>query len=189
MNINIDNLSLVIIIFFLAVNLLAFFIMLLDKTKAQIKDAERISEGMLFFMATAFGSLGVYAGMFAFHHKTRKWYFRIGIPMLIIENCAFLFLVYLFLSSSNLLPQIMYYLYILKCADKTLYTGITTNLERRLSEHNGSKLGARYTSARRPVKIVYSRKFKSRSTASKEEARIKKLKKLEKLELIKKFKK
>jgi len=79
----------------------------------------------------------------------------------------------------------MYYVYILKCADKTLYTGITTNLNRRVEEHNNSKLGARYTSSRRPVKIVYSKKFKNRSTASKEEARIKKLKKGEKLELIK----
>ncbi len=80
----------------------------------------------------------------------------------------------------------MYYLYILKCADKTLYTGITTDLKRRVVEHNDSKLGAKYTSSRRPVKIVYSRKFKNRSSASKEEARIKKLKRGKKLDLIKK---
>lgn len=78
----------------------------------------------------------------------------------------------------------MYYLYILKCADKTLYTGITTDLKRRIAEHNDTNLGAKYTSARRPVKLVYSRKFKNRSMASKEESRIKKLKKSEKLELI-----
>jgi putative endonuclease len=80
----------------------------------------------------------------------------------------------------------MYYIYILKCSDNTLYTGITTDLERRIVEHNSSKLGARYTSSRRPVKLVYSKKFKNRSLASKEEARIKKLKRVEKLELIKK---
>lgn len=80
----------------------------------------------------------------------------------------------------------MYYLYILKCADKTLYTGITTDLKRRVIEHNSSKLGAKYTSSRKPVKLVYSKKLKNRSTASKEEARIKKLKRIEKLELIKK---
>ncbi len=79
----------------------------------------------------------------------------------------------------------MYHLYILKCADGSLYTGITTDLKRRLEEHNSSKLGAKYTSARRPVKMVYSRRFKNRSNASKEEARIKSLKKEEKLELIK----
>jgi putative endonuclease len=81
----------------------------------------------------------------------------------------------------------MYYLYILKCADKTLYTGITTDLRRRIAEHNERKLGAKYTSSRQPVKLVYSRKFKNRSLASKEEARIKKLKKYQKLELIKKY--
>lgn len=81
----------------------------------------------------------------------------------------------------------MYFLYILKCADETLYTGITTDLKRRISEHNDSKLGARYTASRRPVKIAYSKKFKSRSFASAEEARIKKMKKSEKLKLIKKF--
>lgn len=82
----------------------------------------------------------------------------------------------------------MYYLYILKCSNKTLYTGITTNLKRRVIEHNSSKLGAKYTSSRRPVKLVYSKKFKNRSTASREETRIKKLKREKKLELIKKNK-
>ncbi len=78
----------------------------------------------------------------------------------------------------------LYYLYILKCAYETLYTGITTDLKRRLVEHNSTKFGAKYTAVRRPVKIVFSKKFKNRSLASKEEARIKKLKKSEKLKLI-----
>jgi putative endonuclease len=79
----------------------------------------------------------------------------------------------------------MYYLYILKCKDGTLYTGITTDLQRRVAEHNGVKLGAKYTASRRPVKLVFSQKFKNRSLASKAEARIKNLKKSEKLALIK----
>lgn len=83
----------------------------------------------------------------------------------------------------------MYHLYILSCADKTLYTGITTDLERRVAEHNGAKLGAKYTRARRPVKMVYSKKFKNRSAAARQEARIKKLSRIEKLELIKKARK
>ncbi len=83
----------------------------------------------------------------------------------------------------------MYYLYILKCADSTLYTGITTDLKRRIVEHNNTKLGAKYTFSRKPVKLVYSKKFKNRSTAAKEEARIKRLKKSQKLELIKKVSK
>lgn len=80
----------------------------------------------------------------------------------------------------------MYHLYILECVDQTLYTGITTDLTRRINEHNTTKRGAKYTSSRRPVKVVFSKRFKSRSLASVEEARIKKLTKLEKLSLIKK---
>lgn len=83
----------------------------------------------------------------------------------------------------------MYYLYILKCKDGTLYTGITTDVSRRVSEHNSSTKGAKYTKPRRPVVLVYSKKFKNRSIASKEEARIKSLSKLEKETLIQKKKK
>ncbi len=78
----------------------------------------------------------------------------------------------------------MYYLYILQCADDSLYTGITVDVDRRLSEHNDSKLGAKYTKARRPVVLVYAKEFVDRSTASKEENRIKQLSRAEKLELI-----
>ena len=81
----------------------------------------------------------------------------------------------------------MYYLYILQCADKSLYAGITVDLERRLKEHNQSNLGAKYTMARRPVKLVYSKKFLNRSLASKAENRIKKLSREEKIELIKDY--
>ena len=84
---------------FLAINILAFLIMLVDKIKARKSGAERISEGMLFFLATAFGSLGVYAGMFAFHHKTRKWYFLVGIPLLFIQNLSLAYIIFTFLSS------------------------------------------------------------------------------------------
>ena len=83
----------------------------------------------------------------------------------------------------------MYYLYILKCSDKTLYTGITTDLKRRLFEHNFLSKGATYTKARRPVQIVFSKKFKNRSLASKEESRIKSLDRKEKMLIIAKRKK
>ena len=79
----------------------------------------------------------------------------------------------------------MYFLYILKCSDQTFYTGITTNIERRIKEHNNSKLGAKYTKVRRPVKLVYSKEFENRSFASIEEARIKKLSRVQKIEFIK----
>jgi len=78
----------------------------------------------------------------------------------------------------------MWQVYILQCADKTLYTGITTDLTRRVDEHNNSALGARYTRARRPVHLVYARNFIDRSLAAKEERRIKRLSKREKLILI-----
>lgn len=80
----------------------------------------------------------------------------------------------------------MYYLYILKCADNTLYTGITTDLERRVLEHNTSKKWAKYTSARRPVTLVYSKEYENRSEATKGELEIKKMKREEKENLIKK---
>lgn len=78
----------------------------------------------------------------------------------------------------------MYYLYILKCSDDTLYTGIAVDLQRRLREHNNSKLGSKYTRVRRPVELVYAKEYSDRSSASKEESRIKKLTRLEKLKLI-----
>lgn len=78
----------------------------------------------------------------------------------------------------------MYYVYIVKCADKTLYSGITTDLVRRMHEHNFSKKGAKYTASRRPVKLVYTKKFTNRSKASVAESKIKKLSRIEKLKLI-----
>lgn len=86
-----------IIIFFAVINAAAFFVMLLDKVQARKKNAERISEGMLFFLAAAFGSVGVFAGMLAFRHKTQKWHFLIGIPLLMLENCASLYVMHTFL--------------------------------------------------------------------------------------------
>lgn len=89
------------IIYFLAplllINLIAFIIMLVDKVKSTKSGAGRISEGMLFFMATIFASFGVYLGMFVFRHKTQKWYFLIGIPILMFENLATAYQLYLWL--------------------------------------------------------------------------------------------
>ena len=78
----------------------------------------------------------------------------------------------------------MWHVYILQCADDTFYTGITTDIERRLSEHNLTDKWAKYTKARRPVLLVYTSKFPDRSTASIEEARIKKLSRKDKIQLI-----
>lgn len=77
----------------------------------------------------------------------------------------------------------MYYLYILRCADGTLYTGITVDLARRVTEHNTSSRGAKYARGRRPVTLVFSKRFRNRSAASAAESRIKKLSRAEKFEL------
>jgi len=77
-----------------------------------------------------------------------------------------------------------YFVYIVECADTTLYTGITTDLERRLSEHNQSEKWAKYTRVRRPVMLVYSEKHASRSEVCKREYAIKQLSREEKIKLI-----
>ncbi len=77
-----------------------------------------------------------------------------------------------------------YFVYIVKCADKTFYTGTTNNLEKRLLAHNILKTGARYTKSRRPVRLVYSENCKTKSRALKREHAVKKLTRKEKVALI-----
>ena len=78
-----------------------------------------------------------------------------------------------------------WWVYMLLCADDSLYTGITTNVDRRVSEHNGnSASAAKYTRSRRPVKLIYLEAAKCRSTASKREFSIKRLHTAQKHELI-----
>jgi putative endonuclease len=78
-----------------------------------------------------------------------------------------------------------YLVYIVKCSDDSLYTGITTNLEKRIKEHNGEiKGGAIYTRSRRPVILRYSEKFKNRSDALKREYEIKQMKRGVKAKLL-----
>ena len=77
----------------------------------------------------------------------------------------------------------MNYTYILECKDGTYYTGWTNNLEKRMKEHNEGK-GAKYTKARRPVKLVYFETFESKIEAMKREYAIKQMKRIEKIKLI-----
>lgn len=79
-----------------------------------------------------------------------------------------------------------YSVYIVRCADGTLYTGIARDPVARVVEHNTSPRGAKYTRSRRPVELVYARRYADRSRATREEARIKALSRREKLALIKK---
>jgi putative endonuclease len=74
--------------------------------------------------------------------------------------------------------------YMLRCADGTLYTGITTDVARRVAEHNGERgLGARYTRSRRPVTLVYMEPADNRAAAARREAAIKQMDRASKLAL------
>jgi putative endonuclease len=74
--------------------------------------------------------------------------------------------------------------YIICCDDSTLYTGVTTDLERRFREHRDHPRGAKYFNGRKPLEVVYSETDHTRSSACKREAAIKKLSRDEKLRLI-----
>lgn len=78
---------------------------------------------------------------------------------------------------------IIYYTYLLECADGSLYCGYTTDIDKRVETHNSGK-GAKYTKTRLPVKVVWSKKSETKSEAMSLEARIKHLSRAQKLELI-----
>lgn len=81
-------------------------------------------------------------------------------------------------------PDAAWWVYMLRCADGSLYTGITTDVTRRVVEHNGgSGTGARYTRGRRPVQLVYVEAAASRAEAARREAAIKRLDRTHKLAL------
>ncbi len=78
-----------------------------------------------------------------------------------------------------------WFVYILACADGSLYTGVTTDPQRRLREHNtDNRLGARYTRARRPVELLWHEQLENRAQAQRREWQIKRLPRRLKLELI-----
>ncbi len=79
----------------------------------------------------------------------------------------------------------LYFVYLLKCADGTFYIGSTTDLARRVEEHNASNKGASYTRGRRPVTLAYSEEWASRSEAQIREAELKKLTRSQKQALFK----
>jgi putative endonuclease len=79
--------------------------------------------------------------------------------------------------------EVVYYFYILRCADNSLYCGMTNDLEKRMEKHNSGK-GAKYLRGKLPVKLVYSKKYENRSEALKREAEVKKWSKGKKEELV-----
>ena len=80
----------------------------------------------------------------------------------------------------------MHFVYILECADNTLYVGSTKNLKKRFSQHNNSKSGAHYTKIRRPVTLKHSEEYETLAEARKRESEIKSWSREEKLRLIQK---
>ena len=86
--------------------------------------------------------------------------------------------------TTTLTPDVQWFVYILKCTNGSLYTGVSTDVQRRFQEHTKGKKGAKYTRAHKPVKIVYLKTCISRSEAQEREAAIKKMTRAEKLSLI-----
>jgi len=77
-----------------------------------------------------------------------------------------------------------WYLYVVQCNDLSLYTGVATDTDRRIREHNESPRGAKYTRARRPVTLVYKRRYPNKGEAMRAEHEFKKLMRTTKLEII-----
>lgn len=77
-----------------------------------------------------------------------------------------------------------WYVYMVRCADQSLYTGVTTDLQRRVDEHNSQRKAARYTRVRQPVTLVYSEAQTDRRAACQRESAIKRLTRAQKLSLI-----
>jgi putative endonuclease len=81
----------------------------------------------------------------------------------------------------------VWWVYVVECSDGSLYTGVTTDITRRIKEHNSPTKGAKYTRSRQPVKLLTSWPVSNRSEAQKQEASFKKLSREKKLDFIKNF--
>lgn len=89
----------ILITIFLSINIFSFVLMLNDKTRSR-KNDRRISEGVLLFCAICFGALGIFAGMFAFRHKTLKLMFVVGVPLALAQNLLVIYFLYLNFSEA-----------------------------------------------------------------------------------------
>ena len=80
-----------------------------------------------------------------------------------------------------------WWVYLLRCNDNSLYAGVTTDIQRRVTEHNNSKLGAKYTRARRPVSLAYLEAADNKSSACKREYQIRHFTKVKKEQLVSRY--
>jgi uncharacterized membrane protein YsdA (DUF1294 family) len=89
----------ILLVILAAINIFAFLVMVNDKRKSMTSgNPERTPEGILFFLATAGGSIGIYAAMILLRHKTRKWYFQVGIPLIILQNMSLLYMIWVYIA-------------------------------------------------------------------------------------------
>lgn len=94
------NIEMIFLGVLLVINTISFAIVANDKRQSMRGgNPDRTPEGFIFFLAAAFGSGGVYLAVQLFRHKTRKWYFQLGIPLLILQNIATAYVIKTFLSS------------------------------------------------------------------------------------------
>ncbi len=82
------------------------------------------------------------------------------------------------------MPDSQWFVYIVRCSDSTLYTGVARDVQKRLQQHNHGNKGAKYTRARRPVELVYQECAESRSAAQQREYRIRRLSAAQKRALV-----
>ena len=87
----------------------------------------------------------------------------------------------------SVVKQNTWWVYFLRCNDNSLYAGVTTDIHRRIGEHNNSKLGAKYTRARRPVTLAYLEQAENKSAACKKEYQIRHLSKVKKERLVNQY--
>ncbi len=79
------------------INIFSLLVMWIDKKRSMKSgNVNRIPEGVLFFLASIFGSVGIYLGMILFRHKTRKWYFQLGVPFLILQGGFVIYFIKIF---------------------------------------------------------------------------------------------
>lgn len=104
------------------------------------------------------------------------------------KNGTLLHRKFLIVAQSAMSKPSNWYVYILRCADNSLYTGVTTDVARRLAQHNQcNKTGAKYTRVRRPVSLAYQETALDRKTACQREYQLKQLTKKEKEKLVSAF--